>query len=222
MCANHNYDLSYFYQALAAGNLPAVTYLKFAENDTGHPSDSTALEEQTQIVMAVNAIVQSPFWKDTAIMITYDDSDGWYDHVAGPVVNFSTDTANDAISGTPAATGGTGSCGHPGPGVVIAIQDRCGFGTRLPFLLISPYAKRNFVDHSLNDTTSILRFIEYNWSLGTIGDPQSFDVLASGTVLGMFDFDNNNGDDRSADSRRLVLDPTTGEIVGPEFGGPWR
>jgi hypothetical protein len=47
-------------------------------------------------------------------------------------------------------------------------------------------------------------------------------VLASGTVLGMFDFDNNNGDDRSADSRRLVLDPTTGEVVGPEFGGPWR
>jgi phospholipase C len=90
-CANHNYDLSYFYKALAAGNLPAVTYLKFAENDTGHPSDSTPLLEQTSIVTAVNAIEQSPFWRDTAIIITYDDSDGWYDHVAGPIVNQSTD-----------------------------------------------------------------------------------------------------------------------------------
>jgi phospholipase C len=101
MCANHNYDLKYFYQALSAGNLYAVTYLKFAENDTGHPSDSTPLEEQVSIVTPVNAIEQSPFWRDTAIMITYDDSDGWYDHVAGPIVNFSEDPINDAISGTP-------------------------------------------------------------------------------------------------------------------------
>jgi phospholipase C len=151
MCANHNYDLSYFYHALNSGNLPAVTYLKFSENDTGHPSDSTPLLEQTSIVNAINAIERSPFWQDTAIMITYDDSDGWYDHVTGPIVNFSQDPINDAISGNPATS--TGACGNPGPGVVIAIQDRCGFGVRLPFLLISPYAKRNYVDHSLNDTT---------------------------------------------------------------------
>jgi phospholipase C len=214
-CANHNYDLKYFYQALAAGNLPAVTYLKFAENETGHPADSTPLLEQTQIVTAINAIEQSPFWKDTAIMITYDDSDGWYDHVAGPIINFSQDPANDAISGNPATS--TGACGNPGPGgVTITIQDRCGFGVRLPFLLISPYAKRNDVDHSLNDTTSILRFIEYNWNLGTIGDPQSFDVLASGTILRMFDFDANHGEEGAADSRKLILDPTSGEVVGPQ------
>ena len=60
MCANHTYDLSYFYQALAAGNLPSVTYLKFSENQTGHPADSTPLLEQTSIVTAVNAIQQSP------------------------------------------------------------------------------------------------------------------------------------------------------------------
>jgi len=108
MCANHTYDLSYFYQALAAGNLPSVTYLKFSEGDTGHPADSTPLLEQTSIVTAVNAIEQSPFWRDTAIMITYDDSDGWYDHVAGPIVNQSADPNNDAIKGTP---GTNGSCG---------------------------------------------------------------------------------------------------------------
>ena len=211
MCANHNYDLSYFYQALSKGNLPAVTYLKFSENNTGHAADSTPLLEQTSIVNAINAIEQSPFWRDTAIMITYDDSGGWYDHVAGPIVNFSQDPINDAISGNPATS--TGACGKPGPGVVIDIQDRCGFGTRLPFLLISPYAKRNYVDHSLNDTTSILRFIEYNWGLGPIGDPQSFDVLASGRLSGMFDFDDTHEDDRNAESRKLVLNPTTGEVV---------
>ena len=159
---------------------------------------------------AINAIEQSPFWRDTAIMITYDDTGGWYDHVAGPIINFSQDPENDAISGNPATS--TGACGKPGPGVAGDIQDRCGFGVRLPFLLISPYAKRNYVDHSLNDTTSVLRFIEYNWGLGKIGDPQSFDVLASGTVLGMFDFDGKPEDDR-VESRKLFLDPTTGEVV---------
>ena len=215
MCANHTYDLSYFYQALANGNLPSVTFLKFSESDTGHPADSTPLLEQTAIVTSVNAIQQSPFWHDTAIVITYDDSDGWYDHVAGPIVNQSADTLYDAIKGSPGIiTGapGTGSCGT-GTLAAGAYNDRCGFGVRLPFLLISPYAKRNYVDHSLNDLTSILRFIEANWGLGQIGDPQSFDVLASGTIMGMFDF--NPGHDR--EHRELILDPTTGEVLGP-FG----
>jgi phospholipase C len=79
----------------------------------------------------------------------------------------------------------------------------------MPFLLISPYARGNFVDHSLNDTTSVLRFIEYNWGLGTIGDPQSFDVLASGTILGMFDFEREH----DPDNRVLILDPSTGRPI---------
>ena len=77
---------------------------------------------------------------------------------------------------------------------------------RLPFLAISRFAKRNNVDHSL----TILRFIEYSWGLGTIGDPQSFDVLASGTILGMFDFD------RDPDDAPLIIDRTTGQVIrGP-------
>ena len=78
--------------------------------------------------------------------------------------------------------------------------------------MISPFAKTNYVDHSLNDITSILRFIEYNWNLGTIGDPQSFDVLASGSILGMFDF-NVHGNSNSAESREVILDPSTGQPV---------
>ena len=132
--------------------------------------------------------------------------------MAGPIVNPSNDPTYDAITGVP---GANGSCSGAGKLATGALNDRCGFGVRLPFLLISPFAKPDYVDHSLNDTTSILRFIEYNWGLGTIGDPQSFDVLASGSLLGMFDFDDKSGDDRGRDSRRLILDPTYGTVVGP-------
>jgi phospholipase C len=72
----------------------------------------------------------------------------------------------------------------------------------LPLLVISPFARRNFVDHSITDQSSILRFIEDNWNLGRIGD-QSFDARA-GSLDAMFDFDDR---ERSA---RLILDPTTG------------
>jgi len=120
--------------------------------------------------------------------------------------------AYDAIKGSPGILTGSAGTTSCGTGVLPAgvFNDRCGFGVRLPFLVISRLAKRNYVDHSLNDTTSMLRFIEYNWGLGTIGDPQSFDVLASGTILGMFDFD------QDPDDAPLILDRTTGQVIrGP-------
>jgi phospholipase C len=215
--ANHNYDLSDLWEAVAANNLPAVTFIKGSSLETGHPMDSTPLEEQTFLVNTINKLEESPEWNEMAIIVAWDDSDGWYDHVAGPIVNHSTDNANDGIQGAPSK--GTGSCGALGTG---ADNDRCGFGPRLPFLVISPYAKQNYVDHSLNDTTSILRFIEYNWSLGAVGslgisnDLQSFDVMASGSILGMFDF---NQDDflffpQFFPNRRLILNPSSGGVSG--------
>ncbi|HEY6272769.1 MAG TPA: alkaline phosphatase family protein, partial [Terriglobales bacterium] len=104
-----------------------------------------------------------PQWSSMAIMVTYDDSDGWYDHVMPPIVNQSNDPANDSLLGP------TGLCGTAAAG---AYLDRCGYGTRLPFLVISPFAKQNFVDHSLTDITSILRFIEDNWNLAARGFSQ--------------------------------------------------
>jgi phospholipase C len=75
----------------------------------------------------------------------------------------------------------------------------------LPFLVISPYAKRNYVDHAILDTTSVLRFIEDNWQLGRIdsldnpnGAPAgqgSFDQFA-GSIEGLFDFDDQYRDSR--------------------------
>jgi phospholipase C len=74
--ANHQYDLSYFYQALKFGSLPAVSYLKAAEYQDGHAGYSDPIDEQHFLVNTINQTELSRFWPSTAIVVTYDDSDG--------------------------------------------------------------------------------------------------------------------------------------------------
>ena len=193
--ANHQYDLSAFWTALGAGNLPAVTYLKAAAWQDAHPGYSDPIDEQSFVVSVVNAVESSSAWKDTAIILAYDDSDGWYDHVLGPVVNQSA-VSDDALVAP-------GNCGS----ATTDTQGRCGYGPRLPMMVISPFAKQNYIDHKVVDQSSILRFIEDNWELGRIGG-SSADEKA-GTINGMFDFSENNGHTAEA----LVLNPATGEVV---------
>jgi phospholipase C len=188
--ANHQYDLSAFFAALNGGNLPAVSYLKAGAYQDGHAGYSDPLDEQTFLVNTINALVTSPFWRSTAVIIAYDDSDGFYDHVMGPIVNQSS-TPDDGLTGP-------GACGGINP----VYQGRCGYGPRLPLLVISPWAKANYVDHSVTDQSSILRFIEDNWNLGRIGD-NSTDAIA-GSLLPMFDFSERG------QGRPLILDPDTG------------
>lgn len=191
--ANHQYDVSDFFNALNAGNLPAVTFLKAPSYEDGHAQYSNPLDEQTFLVNTINALEESPFWDSTAVFITWDDSDGLYDHVMPPIVN-SSNSSVDALSGTAQCGPAANLNGPPG---------RCGYGQRLPLLVISPFAKANYVDSTLTDQTSILRFIEDNWNLGRIGG-SSFDALA-GSLVNMFDFaDGGNG-------RELFLDPATGQ-----------
>ena len=121
-----------------------------------------------------------------------------------PIVSQSSDPANDALLGS------AGLCGVAAAG---AYGDRCGYGPRLPFIVISPYAKKNFVSHSLADQTSIMRFIEDNWQLGRVGN-QSFDALA-GPILNLFDFQ-APGHNEDFD-RALILDPNSGEPIGPNW-----
>src|SRR5579862_1756277 len=198
--ANHQYDLHDFFDALKAGNLPAVSILKAVSAQDGHAGYSDPLLEQSFLVEAVNAVMGSPFWTSTTIVILYDDSDGWYDHQMGPIVNPS--AVNTASAENSDQLNGAGSCGHGAP--LGGIQGRCGYGPRLPLLVISPFAKANFVDHALTDQSSVLRFIEDNWGTGRIGGG-SFDALA-GPLTGMFDFTRP-----AAAERRLLLDPATGE-----------
>jgi phospholipase C len=171
--ANHNYDLSVFAQAVKANNLPAVSFLKAAAYQDGHGGYSDPIDEQHFVVKQINLIQKSKFWKNTAIVLAYDDSDGWYDHRAAKITNGSANaTADTALcSGVPAGGGYSGRCG-PGP--------------RLPMLVISPYARANYVDHHQTEQASILRFIEDNWKLGRIGD-FSFDTRG-GSIKHMFDF----------------------------------
>ncbi len=204
--ANHQYDLQDFWAAANSGNLPAVSFLKAKEAQDGHAGYSDPLDEQQFIVNTINALEKLPTWSSTAVIISYDDSDGWYDHVLGPIVSQSNDSA-DALDGT-------GLCGGNTNGLY---QDRCGYGPRLPLLVISPWAKQNFVDHGVSDQSSILRFIEDNWQTGQIGD-DSFDAKA-GTLLNMFDFTGHDlGRDDDHRPRTLFLDPTTGLVVfGHDF-----
>ncbi len=193
--ANHQYDLQYFWQAAEAGYLPAVSFIKAPGYQDGHAGYSDPLDEQHFLVDTINHLETLPTWSSTAVIINYDDSDGWYDHVMSPIVNQSNDPSYDALTDP-------GMCGTAKSG---AYQDRCGHGPRLPLLVISPYARQNYVDSTMTDQTSVLRFIEDNWQLGRIGD-QSFDAIA-GTLTNMFDFSGNNR------APKLFLDPATGEQV---------
>jgi phospholipase C len=200
--ANHQYAITDFWNAASKGDLPSVSFIKPPHLQNGHPADSSPLAEQEFLVDTLNRLQQLPQWADTAVLITYDDSDGWYDHVMPPIVSPSSDSANDALLGP------TGLCGTSKSG---AYQDRCGYGPRLPFLVISPFAKNNFVDHTLADQSSIIRFVEDNWQLGRIGD-QSFDAIA-GPITNMFDFSLGH-DLLQLLTPHLLLDPTTGQPEG--------
>src|SRR5262249_25763191 len=95
--ANHQYDLSAFWTAVGSGNLPDVSFLKAAAYQDGHAGYSDPLDEQHFLVDTINRLEQSRDWRNTAIVIAYDDSDGWYDHVMGPIVSQSNDV-NDALT----------------------------------------------------------------------------------------------------------------------------
>jgi phospholipase C len=191
--ANHQYDTIKFFKALANGTLPAVSFIKAPAAYNGHPGNSDPASEQYWLTQVINQIQQSPQWASTAIIISYDDSDGWYDHVTGPIVS----PSNVTVSGQAPAydnLAGVGSCGTPSAGANAA---RCGHGPRLPLVVISPYANQNYVDHTLTNQASIINFIEYNWNLGYIDGPTrpangqaSFD-RDSGSMLGLFNFNNS-------------------------------
>jgi phospholipase C len=211
--ANHNYDINDFFAALKAGNLPAVSFLKAPAFQDGHAGYSDPLDEQTFLVNVINTLQKSPEWAETAVVISYDDSDGWYDHQMPPVVNPSFDSLVDTLNGPGLCNNGAqqgtptpakplnGNFGQPENG-------RCGYGTRMPLLVVSPFAKKNHVDHTLTDQSSILRFVEDNWLAGERIQPGgSFDAIA-GTLNNMLDFDRDR-DDQS----KLILDPKTGAVI---------
>jgi phospholipase C len=201
--ANHQYDIEDFFAALATGNLPAITFLKAIGSQDAHPGYSSPLDEQVFVVTVLNSLQESDFWKSTAVVIVYDDSDGWYDHHEGPIVNQSNTTA-DALTGNGAC--GDGSSALPGvnPNTLHA-QGRCGYGPRIPLTVVSAWAKQNFVDHTLLDQSSVIRFVEDNWLGGKRLGAGSTDAIA-GSIQNMFNFTAPN-------KTKVILSTSTGEPI---------
>ncbi|MFM0289058.1 phospholipase C [Paraburkholderia megapolitana] len=200
--ANHEYDTDDFFAAVQAGNYPSVSFLKAPAAQDGHAGYSDPLDEQAFVTKVINFLQQQPDWNSTAVVVTYDDSDGWYDHQYTTPTNPSF-SAIDQLNGN--AVCGTGSplSGVAGTGPV---NGRCGPGVRIPFLVISPWAKTNYVDHTLIDQASVVRFIEDNWLGGTRLGGGAFDATA-GDIRGLL---NLSG---TANTTPLYLDPTLGTQV---------
>lgn len=156
---NNLKDYTNFAKDIDKGNLPAVSFIKAGYGDDEHPgtgNQSTPSAEEFT-VNTINKIMNSPYWKDTAIIVTYDEGGGFFDHIAPPTV-------------TPNADGLQGD------------------GPRIPAMVISPYAKENYVSHVQYDHSSVLKFLEWNYGLSALN---SKDANAN-NILDMFDFEHPN------------------------------
>ena len=138
----HLKDEKDFIDGIEKGQLPPVVFFKPSGEDNEHPGYSSILAGEYHTALLISLIQRSSLWKDTAIIVTYDENGGLWDHVAPPVI------------------------------------DRWGPGTRVPALLISPFAKRGFIDHTVMDTTAILKLIETRYGLKPLGtrDAASVDL----------------------------------------------
>ncbi len=217
---NHQYDTSDFDQLVAAigrgklpaSALPAVSFLKAPGYEDGHPGYSDPADEQAFVTREIDSLMRTSDWQSTVVIVNWDDSDGWYDHVYSGVTNPSLSPA-DNLTNTAFTLPTSGRCG-PSPQTKAPLageQGRCGFGPRLPMLVISPYARVNNVDSDLTDQASVINFIEYNWHLP--GIPGSADQVLSKLdrsegrpfdLAGMFDF-------HQPPAPKLILNPVTGE-----------
>jgi len=126
---------------LTQGTLPAVAFVDSIDDE--HPP-SNVQKGQTWVEARVRGLLASPEWDTSALLFTYDEAGGFFDHVPPPA----------ACAPATQAEGGK-------PGF-----DR--FGFRLPFVAMSPYVKHHYVSHERYDQTSILKFIENKFNLPSL------------------------------------------------------
>ena len=141
-------DTSALASDIVAGKLPSVIYVMPQDERVSEHSPQNVTAGQDWVVGLVDQIMQSQFWRSSAVFITWDDYGGWYDHVPPPQV------------------------------------DKYGYGFRVPCLIISPYAKQGFIDPTLADHSSILKFIETVFNLR----PLAARDAAASNLLEAFDF----------------------------------
>lgn len=148
--AQHLKDASDFVAGLKDGSVPAVSFIKPQGNLNQHPGYTDVMQGDAYVADLIRQIQASPIWKDTAIIVTYDENGGFWDHAAPPK------------------------------------GDRFGPGTRIPAIIVSPYAKKGFVDHTSYDTGSILKFITQRYNLDPL--PGLTTRPNAGDLRGAFDF----------------------------------
>lgn len=182
----HQRDLSLLYAALAGTaingtvpQLPSISWVKADQPEDGHPGYSGPALEDQFVGDLVSRLKSSPYWKDTALFIAFDETGGWWDHVAPPDLggNFAT-----WVNGQPNIAGGCQYAGIPGASCAEA-----GLGPRMPVLVISRFAQQGFVDHDLMNTASLDQWVEWNHRLPALGVWGDRDLNA-GTLRGAFVF----------------------------------
>jgi len=143
--AEHLRDEQEFLAAAKAGTLPSVAFVKPIGEQNEHPGYTDLIAGERHTVELIDAVRNGPNWADAAIIITYDENGGFWDHVAPPA------------------------------------RDRWGPGARVPTIIISPFARRGYVDHTTYDTMSILAFIEHRFGLTPLSasDARAADLRAA-------------------------------------------
>jgi acid phosphatase len=144
----HLKDEADFLAAAQAGTLPAVSFVKPDGVDNEHPNYTNVIAGEAHVQALIDAVRSGPNWADTAIIVTYDENGGFWDHVAPPA------------------------------------GDQWGPGTRVPTFVVSPFAKKGFVDQTVYDTSSILALIEHRWALAPLGARDA----AAADLSNTFDF----------------------------------
>ena len=186
----HQRDLDLFYAALSGSpvngrvpDLPAISWVKAPSASDAHPGYSSPVADDQFVGELAKRLKASRYWKDSALMVAFDESGGWWDHAAPPDLGgrFAT-----WVNGQPNLTG----CQYPGDGLPCG---EAGLGPRMPMLVISRFAKRGYVDHNLLNTASLAKWVEWNHHLPPLGVWGDRDVKA-GSLLGAFRFDAQEGD----------------------------
>jgi len=188
----HQRDLGVFYAALAgtpvAGQsvvpeLPSVSWVKAPAASDAHPGYSGPAQDDAFVGDLVSRLKASRYWKDTALFIAFDETGGWWDHVAPKDLggHFAT-----LVGGQPNLSG----CQYPGDGLACG---EAGLGPRMPVLVVSRFARRGFVDHTLLDSSSLAKWVEWNHRLPALGVWGNRDRTA-GSLNSAFRFGEQGGD----------------------------
>lgn len=216
-----------------ARELPQVAFVDPGGGNDDHPPTDVQ-RGQAFVSRVINAVRNGPYWKDSVIFVTYDEHGGFYDHVAPPRAPQGSARTPDGIfpgqcadlSNPPASRepGGGADCTSVADAQWLCpalaqnpngpYPENCAsfdqFGFRVPFLVVSPFAKPHYVSHTISDHTSLLAFIEERFlsdaASGT-GSGSRLHLTArdqyASALLDLFDFDNAPSLNTSASQAEL-------------------